>query len=112
MGKYILNCYTNWCGEDNDFGIITEDPNSPNCINTCQIHAYDNFSDFSGFQGVLEDMFPEVEDDEYTDSQISDAADAEGEYYGYTIEPYDEEVHGEWEWYDVIYNDTVDEVFE
>lgn len=74
---------------------------------TASLQAYDNFSDFSGFQGVLEDLFPDNDsDDGYSEEQETEAMEVEGEYYSYTIEEYNEDSHGEWDWYDLIYDCT------
>lgn len=106
MNKYILKCHTYWCGENNSFGIITNDINSPECLSAFDLIAYENFQSFSGFDGVLQDMFPEVEDEEYTDEQEYEATENEESYYGWDIEEYNEEEHGEWDWYGVEYQDS------
>lgn len=106
MAKYVLKCYTSWCGEDNSFGVITNNTESEEFLNACDMLAYDNFNSFSGFDAILEEMFPEVEGGEYTEEQEQEAAEVEGEYYGWNLEEYSEEVHGEWAWYGVEYQDS------
>lgn len=105
MNRYLLRVDTNWCGEDNTYGVICSNPDDPDLMNFFQLKAYDNFNDFGGFEKLLEEMFPEVEDGEYTDSQMDEAAEFEGDHYGWTIDKFegDEE---EWEWYEIIYDES------
>lgn len=100
--RYILKTDTNWCGEDTSQGVITNNVDSLHDL--FQIEAYDRFMDFGGFDTILEDMFPDTDD--YTDEQRDEVAEVESEYYSYTIEEFDEETHGEWDWYDLFLDDT------
>lgn len=105
--KYILNVYTNWCGEYNNFSAIVDDEHMNGFENIANLKAYDNFYDFDGPNSVLEDLFPEHDYEEnYSDEELDEAEQREGEYYGYTIEEYNEDSHGEWDWYDLIYDCT------
>lgn len=85
--KFIIDCFTNWCGEENSFAAFAEDELDLNVI--AAETAYENFLSYSGFEGVLEEMFPDEE--EYTDEMIKEAEDNEGEYYYYTIREVDED---------------------
>ena len=103
MKRFLINVYTNWCGEDNDFSAIANDESE--LRNIASNLAYDNFTSFTGFEGILEELFPEVEEGEYTEEQTDEAIDSESEYYGYTIEEWDEtRPEEEWDWYELIYD--------
>ena len=105
--KYILKVYTNWCGEDNEYSAIVDDEHLSDFEQVAQNASYNNCSDFGGFNAVLEDLFPDNDsDDGYSEEQEEEAMEVEGEYYGYNYEEYREEVHGEWDWYDLIYDCT------
>jgi len=103
MKRFLIECSTNWCGEEAIFSAYAEqasdlDPIAAEC-------AYDNFNDYpqTGHEGVLEDLFPGVE--EYTDEMHDEASEQEGNYYFYTISEWDEtRDEKEWEWYDLIYD--------
>lgn len=101
MKRFLINCITNWCGEENTFSAYAE--NQQDLEDIAENAAYENFNEFSGFHGILEDLFPEVED--YDDSMEDAAAAVEGEYYSYSIEEWDEERdEEEWKWYDLIHD--------
>jgi len=104
--RFLIHVYTNWCGEDNDFSAIVKDESELDSI--AQEAAYNNFSDFNGIEGILEEMFPSEED--YTDEQRDEAAEFEGDYYSYNIEEWDESRNEEeWAWYELIYDCTKNE---
>jgi hypothetical protein len=103
--KYILNVGTSWCGENNEFAIITDNADSPQLNNFCELTAYENFCEFEGSKGVLEDLFPDVVDEEYSDEQIDEASSEEHNYYSWNIELYNEEDHGSFDWYELIWED-------
>ena len=69
--KVVVHLYTNWCGEDNYFGAIICD-NCEGFEEYCQNRAYENFSDFGGFDAMMHDGFGDPEDEEYgyTQEQI------------------------------------------
>jgi len=102
--KYIMVASTSWCGEEETFGIITKGIND--LENLCQMYAYENYIDGTGFEGVLEDMFPDVEDGEYTTKQIDEAEEAEEGYFSYTIEEFDKDEHFNFNWYETIIDDS------
>jgi len=104
MNKYIIEVYTNWCGEDDTFCAIAEHDSDEDLNNIAAMLSYDNFSQFSGFNAILEEMFPEVEDEEYTDEMIAEATDEEGEYYGYTIHEATDDELEYWEDYELVYD--------
>lgn len=107
MKRFLIKCTTEWCEEDQTFSAIAEDEDELQSI--AQEFAYENFNSYpqTGSGAILEELFPDVEDGEYTDEQIEEAAEHESEYYGFNIEEWewdekrDEE---EWGWYDLIYN--------
>lgn len=100
MNKYLVTLYTNWCGEDNEYLAYAESESELESNADLGTAAYENFSDFGGFEKILEELFPDVE--EYTDEMEAEAAEVEREYYGYSIEEFPED-HEE-SWYDIIYD--------
>lgn len=102
--KVIVHLYTNWCGEDNYFSAIICD-NCKSFEDYCQGRSYENFTDFDGFDSMMYDEFGEPEDDDigYTEEQINAGYAAEDAYYGYEYSDYDEEVDGDWDWFDLDY---------
>lgn len=88
MKRFLITVFTNWVGEENEFAAYAENDKELDSI--ASERAYLNFSDFGGFDAVLDDMFPEVVDGDYTEEQIIDARDREGDYYSYTINEWDE----------------------
>lgn len=104
MNKYMIEVYTNWCGEDNYFTAIASSDTDPELHNAAASLSYNNFSEFSGINGVLEELFPEVEDEEYTDEMVAQAADQEGEYYGYTIREITDDEEEYWDDYELAYD--------
>lgn len=106
MNKYILHVDTNWCGEDNDYAIICSNPDHKDIQDFCQMRAYENFADFSGIQGILEELFPDSE--EYTEEQENEAIEVENDYYGFTLEEFNG-TDEEWDWYELIYDESDEE---
>lgn len=106
MKRFLINTYTVWCGEEQTFAAIAEDALSLESV--AEEAAYENFNNYSGtgIDEILEDLFPDVEGD-YTDEMVAEAAEVEGDYYGYFIEEWDEtrDEH-EWSWYDLIYDES------
>lgn len=102
MKRFLINVYTNWCGEDQTFCAYANDDSELDDI--ANNLSYENFSSFSGLEGILEELFPDVE--EYTDEMYDTAARIEGEYYGHNIEEWDESRdEEEWDWYDLVYDE-------
>lgn len=104
MNKYIIDVYTNWCGEDDTFCAIADSDSNEDLNNIAAMLSYDNFAQFSGFTTILEELFPEVEDEEYTDEMIKEAMDIEGDYYGFTIREATDEELEYWEDYELVYD--------
>jgi len=102
MKKFIIRVYTNWCGEDNEYTAIAESEQLLKPI--AEDLAYENFSFFGGPGEILEELFPEEE--EYTEKMEAEAAEIESEYYGYSIEEWDENIDDDWEWYRLIYDQS------
>ena len=100
--KFIIDVHTAWCGEDNSYAAYAESEYELDAIAGCL--AYDNFIEFSGFEAVKAELFPEMEED-YTDEQEIEAAEVEGDYYSYTIrEAETEDELLEFSYYDVVYD--------
>ena len=105
MKRFLINCTTNWCGEEETFSAFAEEESDLYSI--AQELAYDNFNNYpgTGHDGILEDLFPEVEDYEYDDDMHEAAAAVEEHYYSYTIEEWDEERdEEEWNWYELAHD--------
>lgn len=103
MKRFLINTYTDWCGEELEFSAIAESDSDPELCAKAQEAAYSSFIDFGGLENILESMFPYDED--YTDEQLEEASKKEDEYYGYIIEEWDETRNEEeWDWYELIYD--------
>lgn len=105
MNRYLIQVDTNWCGEEQTFAAYANDKSE--LESTAQEVAYENFNSYpgTGFDGLLSDLFPDVEDEEYTDDMIDEAGALESEYYGFSIEPWDESRdETEWDWFELIYD--------
>ena len=103
MKKFLINVYTSWCGEDNTYSAIAD--NDSQLLDKAQDLAYNNFIDFGGFEAVLNELFPVVVNEEYSDEKRDEAADNELDYYAFTIEEWDEtRPKEEWDWYDLVYD--------
>jgi len=105
MKRFLINLSTNWCGEDQDYSAWAEDEFELEAHANLDVHSYDNFDSFGGFEAMLEEMYGTSDRDELTDEQITEAENNEGSYYSYTIEPWDEDRdEEEWKWYELIYD--------
>lgn len=103
MKRFLLEVSTNWCGEDNTYSAYAE--TEQELVDILSEKAYENFSDFGGFDMILEELFPEVEDNEYTEEMIHEAGEVEGEYYfGHIVEWDEERDDEEWGDYDLVYD--------
>ena len=100
--KYLLSVSTAWCGEDQTYGIIKKEETDVEGL--CEDLAYTNFSDFSGIDGVLEDMFPNQE--EYTDEQIEKAENEAGNYYQWNLEEFEEDGETDFNWFELVYDES------
>lgn len=103
MKRFLIQVTTNWCGMDQEYVAIAND--SMELDSLAASLAYDNFSDFDLHTTILEDEYPDV--DEYTDEMHSHVDSIKGDYYGYTIEEWDEtRPEEEWEWYNLVYDSS------
>lgn len=101
MKRWLINVSTNWCGEDNTYSAYADTELELEDI--VRELAYSNYSDFSGFDAVLSELFPNAE--EYTDEMIDEASEVEGEYYSGNVEEWDESrPEEEWNWYECVYD--------
>lgn len=101
--KFIIIVSTNWCGEDNNFSAIADDESE--LWNLADELAYNNFSDFGGVNAIAEELFGT---DDPTDEQLEEIYKVETEYYSSEIEEWDEEQHGEFESYELVYGSLKD----
>jgi hypothetical protein len=103
MKRFLITVYTNWCGEDNTYAAWAESEFDNDLEMTAVDLAYNNFCEFGGSDAILHDLFPETT--EYTEEQYDEAANCETEYYGHTIEEWDElRPEEEWDWYELVYD--------
>ena len=79
--KFIIEVDTNWCGENQEYAAIAKE--ECDLWDVAQMLAYDNFSDYGGFEEILNEEFGYK--DEYSDEEIDYASDVEAEYYSYGI---------------------------
>lgn len=97
MKRFLLNVGTEWCGENNTYAAYAESKDE--LYDLLDELAYENFSSFGGFEKVLEELYPNVKEGEYTEEMYNEAADVEPEYYHGYIEEWDE-TRSEEEWDD------------
>lgn len=101
--KFIIKVDTNWCGEDNSFAAIAEKESELYDI-TDEL-SFSNFSDFGGITAIAEELFGT---DDPSDEQLEEIYKVETEYYSSEIEEWDEEQHGEFESYELVYGSLKD----
>lgn len=93
MARFLIHVTTAWCGMDQDYAAIADCEND--LENIAELAAFDNFLEFDCLQQIM--------DDEGIDEDA--AVEIEHEYYGYSIEEWDEErPEEEWNWYEFIGN--------
>lgn len=103
MKRFLINVYTNWCGEDNTFSAIAEDIESSGLIQAAEEASYNNFNEYGGIDGIMEELYPEAL--YYTSAMYDEALSIEKNYYGYEIEEWDDERdEEEWSWYELVYD--------
>ena len=101
MRRFLINIETNWCGEDNTYSAYAK--TEEELEDLAEKLAYDNFSSSNGFEEILSELFPDV--DEYTDEMNDQAAEVESGYYGYSITEWDkDDPEEEWEDYELVYD--------
>lgn len=84
MKKFKIGVSTNWCGMDAThyaYANISEELEE-----IAQQLAYENFESYGGIQLILEGYFDVDGDGEYSDEDIVEANESEGECYDYFIE--------------------------
>jgi len=99
MPRFLIHVTTEWCGMDQDYAAIANDEKE--LESTAELLAYDNFNDFDLLEQIMEDN--NIDEDA--------AIEIEHDYYGYSIEEWDESLPEEqWGWYELIYDSTDAEV--
>lgn len=94
MNKYFITLDNHlFCGMGTNYVAIAE--NEEELLPLADLWAYDNFCDLGGMDDYDEDS----EDNEYTIEELDEAPYA-------TIVEYNEETHGKWEWFELIYDGT------
>ena len=89
MKRYLIHVDTAWCGMDNSYAIET-DSKIEDLQYVAQELAFDNFSSFGCELYVMEELFPEVENEEdYTDEMWDTYNKVEAEYYYYNIDEFE-----------------------
>jgi len=104
MNKYIITVDTNWVGTEEKYAAIAEHEDELYPI--ANDFSYNNFIESGGPQYVLQELFPDAE--EYSDEEIEEGGFQETEYYNSNIELFDEEIHGSFEDYELIYSEEED----
>ena len=108
MKRFLLNVSTEWCGEDNTYAAYVKSEDE--LYEILDELAYENFLSFGGIKKVLEQLYPNVEEGEYTEEMYNEAASVEHEYYFGNIEEWDEtRSEEEWNEYELVYGDNEDD---
>ena len=77
MKRFLLNVSTEWCGEENTYAAYAKSEDE--LYELLDELAYENFLEFGGIEKVLEQLYPNVEEGEYTDEMYEEAAKIGGE---------------------------------
>lgn len=100
--RFLINTYTNWCGEENTYAAYAEDEMDIDGL--AQNLAYTNFVDFGGDQTILEESFGDYENVSdmggETENLYNEECDSS---YGYVIEEFDG-TDEEFGWYELVYD--------
>ena len=88
MKRYLIHLSTAWCGMDNSYSLET-DSEIDELYDDVQIAAYENFQSIGCDEYVMEELFPGVSSEDYTDEMWDIYNDSETEYYSYNIEEFD-----------------------
>ena len=108
MKRFLLNVSTEWCGEENTYAAYAKSEDE--LYELLDELAYENFLEFGGIEKVLEQLYPNVEEGEYTDEMYEEAAKIGGEYYFGNIEEWDEtRSEEEWNEYELVRGDNEEE---
>jgi len=111
MKRFLIHITTAWCGMDQDYTAIAD--SEDDLQNVAQLLAYDNFSDFNCLEQAIEDEYPDVDSDDITEEMKDAVIENKGDYYGFTIEEWDEtRPDEEWDWYELVYDATDSDVEE
>lgn len=103
MKKFIITVDNNWCETSQYYGAIAVSKEKLRDI-TDNL-AYENFLESDGLNIVLSELYPEAE--EYTSEMEEYASNVSSEYYTSNIEEYDPDIHGNFEDYEIIYDESV-----
>lgn len=103
MPRFLINCWTAWCGEDETFAAIADyEEQLSDVLDNC---AYDNYLEGTGPDGILTEVYPDIDPEDLTDEERDEALENEGGYYGGSIEEWDEtRPEEEWGWYELVYD--------
>ena len=88
MKRYLVHVSTAWCGMDNSYALET-DSEIDELLDDIQTVAYDNFQSFGCDEYVMEELFPGISSEDYTDEMLDAYNDAESEYYFFNIEDFE-----------------------
>lgn len=88
MKRYLIHVSTAWCGMDNSYALET-DSEIDELFDDIQTVAYDNFQSFDCDKYVMEELFPGVSSEDYTDEMWDVYNDVESEYYFFNIEDFE-----------------------
>lgn len=105
MKKFIITVDTNWYGTSKSYGAIAV--SEEKLWDITDDLAYENFLESDGFNLVLSELYPEAE--EYTSEMEEHASNESSDYYTSNIEEYDSDIHGNFEDYDIVYDESISE---
>ena len=88
MKRYLIHLSTAWCGMDNSYSLET-DSEFYELYDDVRMAAYENFQSFGCDEYVMEELFPGVSWDDYTDEMRDIYNDSESKYYFYDIEEFE-----------------------
>lgn len=87
MKRYLVHVSTAWCGMDNSYALET-DSETNELLDDIRMIAYDNFQSFGCDVLLMEELFPDVDTEDYTDEMWDTYNNVESEYYFYNIEEF------------------------
>lgn len=88
MKRYLIHVSTAWCGMDNSYALET-DLEIDTLLDEIQMIAYENFQSFGCDALVMEELFPDVDTEDYTDEMWDTYNEVEGEYYSFTVNEFE-----------------------
>lgn len=108
MKRFLISVYTSWCGMEQEYAAYANDESE--LIDVAAELAYENFNSFNCIDSIVEELYPEVEQEGYTEEMYEHAYEVKGEYYDWFIDEWGEEIdEEEWSWYELVYDGRTEE---